>query len=111
MSHSSNVPASSSSSMRSRAVSLPFACCASMRFWPPPRRARQRFVELAAHLGVVAERVAQAGVDPLPQPAARLAAASLVKRAALLLRGAERLDRAPDLGHLLGRERGARQHA
>ena len=40
MSHSSNVPASSSSSMRSRAVSLPLACCASMRFSPPPRRAR-----------------------------------------------------------------------
>ncbi len=42
MSHSSNVPSSSSSSRRSRAVSLPLACCASMRFWPPPRRARAR---------------------------------------------------------------------
>ena len=42
MSHSSNVPSSSSSSMRSRAVSLPLACCAAMRFWPPPRRARAR---------------------------------------------------------------------
>ena len=29
--------------MRSRAVSLPLACCASMRFWPPPRRAAARF--------------------------------------------------------------------
>ena len=43
MSHSSNVPSSSSSSMRSRAVSLPLACCASMRFSPPPRRAPARF--------------------------------------------------------------------
>src|SRR6202049_2654407 len=36
MSNSSNEPLSSSSSMRSRAVSLPRACCASMRFSPPP---------------------------------------------------------------------------
>jgi hypothetical protein len=32
MSNSSNEPLSSSSSMRSRAVSLPRACCASIRF-------------------------------------------------------------------------------
>src|SRR5688572_21559782 len=42
MSHSSKVLSSSSSSMRSRAVSLPLACCASMRFFPPPRRAWAR---------------------------------------------------------------------
>src|SRR6266699_1692747 len=39
MSNSSNDPLSSRSSMRSRAVSLPRACCASMRFSPPPRLA------------------------------------------------------------------------
>src|SRR5512133_2704371 len=42
MSHSSNVPSSSSSSSRSRAVSLPLACCEAMRFSPPPRRAAAR---------------------------------------------------------------------
>ena len=42
MSHSSNEPGSSSSSMRSRAVSLPLACCASMRSAPPPSRAALR---------------------------------------------------------------------
>src|SRR5215218_7095185 len=43
MSHSSKVPSSSSSSSRSRAVSLPFLCCAAMRLSPPPRRAAARF--------------------------------------------------------------------
>ena len=37
MSSSSNEPRSISSSMRSRAVSLPRLCCASMRLSPPPR--------------------------------------------------------------------------
>src|SRR5271157_970060 len=43
MSHSSKESGSSKSSIRSRAVSLPLACCASMRFWPPPMRAAARF--------------------------------------------------------------------
>src|ERR1700733_3257582 len=42
MSNSSNEPLSSNSSMRSRAVSLPRACCASMRFSPPPSLAPAR---------------------------------------------------------------------
>src|SRR5450432_3785982 len=42
MSNSSKEPLSSSSSMRSRAVSLPRACCASMRFSPPPSFAPAR---------------------------------------------------------------------
>src|SRR3954447_13731120 len=42
MSNSSNEPLSSSSSMRSRAVSLPRACCASIRFSPPPSFAPAR---------------------------------------------------------------------
>ena len=42
MSNSSNEPLSSRSSMRSRAVSLPRLCCASMRASPPPRRACSR---------------------------------------------------------------------
>ena len=44
MSNSSKLPSSSSNSTRSRAVSLPLACCASMRRWPPPRRAASRRV-------------------------------------------------------------------
>ena len=42
MSYSSKLPGSSSISRRSRAVFLPLACCASMRFSPPPRRALAR---------------------------------------------------------------------
>src|SRR6202163_3738735 len=42
MSNSSKLPLSSRSSMRSRAVSLPRACCASMRFSPPPSLAPAR---------------------------------------------------------------------
>src|SRR6185437_8260891 len=42
MSNSSKEFGSSSRSMRSRAVSLPRACCASMRALPPPRRALAR---------------------------------------------------------------------
>src|ERR1700704_119370 len=42
MSSSSNEPLSSRSSMRSRAVSLPRACCASIRFSPPPSLAPAR---------------------------------------------------------------------
>src|SRR5690242_15914802 len=42
MSNSSNEPLSSSSSIRSRAVSLPRACWASMRFSPPPNLALAR---------------------------------------------------------------------
>ncbi len=37
-----NEPTSRSSARRSRAVSLPRACCCSMRFWPPPSTARLR---------------------------------------------------------------------
>src|SRR5262245_33392934 len=39
---STNVPGSTSRSMRSRAVSLPFWCWASMRSWPPPCSDRSR---------------------------------------------------------------------
>src|ERR1700761_9145766 len=42
MSYSSKEPGSSSASMRSRAVSLPLPCWASMRRWPPPNRAAAR---------------------------------------------------------------------
>src|SRR6516164_487090 len=42
MSNSSNDPLSSRSSTRSRAVSLPRACCASIRFFPPPSFAPAR---------------------------------------------------------------------
>jgi hypothetical protein len=42
MSYSSKEPSSSSSSIRSRAVSLPLACWLSMRFCPPPSRASAR---------------------------------------------------------------------
>src|SRR5471030_1674606 len=42
MSYSSNEPGSTSASMRSRAVSLPLACWASIRRWPPPNRAAAR---------------------------------------------------------------------
>src|SRR4051812_3272086 len=42
MSNSSNEPLSSKSSMRSRAVNFPRACCASMRFSPPPSLAPAR---------------------------------------------------------------------
>ena len=42
MSHSSKDPSSKSSSRRSRAVSLPLACWAAIRFSPPPRRAASR---------------------------------------------------------------------
>src|SRR5271165_1553213 len=42
MSNSSKLPLSSRSSMRSRAVSLPRACCASMRLSPPPSFAPAR---------------------------------------------------------------------
>ncbi len=36
--------------MRSRAVSLPLACCASIRFWPPPRRAPPAVLPLRSKL-------------------------------------------------------------
>src|SRR5262249_28535686 len=42
MSNSSNEPLSIRTSMRSRAVSLPRLCCASMRALPPPSRAWSR---------------------------------------------------------------------
>ena len=50
MSNSSKLPSSSSSSMRSRAVSLPLACCASIRFCPPPSRAAARRFSISAIL-------------------------------------------------------------
>src|SRR5215210_1271547 len=43
MSHSSKESGSSNTSMRSRAVSLPFSCCAWTRRSPPPARAAARF--------------------------------------------------------------------
>src|SRR6185437_6541022 len=43
MSHSSKEPGSNSSSSRSRALSLPLACCAWTRRSPPPPRAAVRF--------------------------------------------------------------------
>ena len=63
MSNSSNDPLSSRSSMRSRAVSLPRACCASMRFSPPPslaptrRSSRASIVEITQHPRWVREQV------------------------------------------------------
>jgi hypothetical protein len=50
MSNSSNAPSSSSSSIRSRAVSLPLACCASMRRSPPPARAVSRRASSSARM-------------------------------------------------------------
>src|SRR6187431_3566111 len=50
MSHSSKVPSSSSSSRRSRAVSLPFLCCESIRFSPPPRRAAARLLSSCSRM-------------------------------------------------------------
>ena len=43
ISTSSKLPSSSNISMRSRAVYLPRACCFSMAFSPPPKRACSRF--------------------------------------------------------------------
>src|SRR5258708_5750968 len=43
MSHSSKLSGSSSTSSRSRAVSLPLPCCAATRLAPPPARAAARF--------------------------------------------------------------------
>ena len=42
MSNSSKLPSSSSMLMRSRAVNLPFSCCLSIAFSPPPMRALAR---------------------------------------------------------------------
>ena len=42
MSYSSKLPSSTSMSIRSRAVYLPRACCFSIAFSPPPRRACSR---------------------------------------------------------------------
>mmetsp|Transcript_7885 Transcript_7885/g.14981 ORF Transcript_7885/g.14981 Transcript_7885/m.14981 type:complete len:209 (+) Transcript_7885:86-712(+) len=50
MSHSSKLPSSNSSSSRSRAVSLPLACWAAMRFSPPPSRARARLASSACRM-------------------------------------------------------------
>src|ERR1700722_1157360 len=38
MPSSTNVPSSTSSAIRSRAVKAPFSCCLSIFSWPPPRR-------------------------------------------------------------------------
>ncbi|MNT49916.1 hypothetical protein D3C72_1867960 [compost metagenome] len=48
MSYSSKLPGSSSTSSRSRAVSLPLPCCASMRRCPPPSRAWARLSSSSA---------------------------------------------------------------
>src|SRR6185503_1618342 len=54
MSYSSKLPGSSSTERRSRAVRRPFACCASMRFSPPPSRASSRLFSSSSM--VVAKR-------------------------------------------------------
>src|SRR5271163_2848399 len=73
MSNSSNEPLSSNSSMRSRAVSLPRACCASMRFSPPPslaparrssRVSRMSFMGGPARFGWVLTRHFGSGKQP-----------------------------------------------
>src|SRR5207237_8065612 len=56
----------------------------------------QRLFELRTNGGVGAEGLAQPGVDPVPQPRARLAAAPLLPRAARFLRSAKRGAGAPD---------------
>src|SRR5687768_9472313 len=65
MSYSSKLPGSSSTVSRSRAVSLPLACCAAIRFSPPPSRACSRrfssssiVVAMAAPLSVAARSLA-----------------------------------------------------
>ena len=56
MSNSSNEPLSSRSSMRSRAVSLPRACCASMRFSPPPSLAPARRSSRVSRMSFICSR-------------------------------------------------------
>src|SRR5438128_2662273 len=52
LSTSSKLPGSNSSSMRSRAVSLPASCCRRRRFSPPPSSAR-RFRSVNVSLGFI----------------------------------------------------------
>ena len=56
MSHSSNEPSSSSSSIRSRAVSLPLACWLSTRRSPPPARAAARICSSLARTSCMIRR-------------------------------------------------------
>src|SRR5262245_20929267 len=59
---STNVPGSTSRSMRSRAVSLPFWCCASMRPWPPPSSDRSRIscsFEIGSLMGWILDELGQ----------------------------------------------------
>ena len=52
--------------MRSRAVSLPLACCAAWRFSPPPARAAARLDEVERAVATqpeVAERLARLEVQ------------------------------------------------
>src|SRR6266481_2001651 len=56
MSNSSNEPLSSRSSMRSRAVNLPRACCASMRFLPPPSFAPARRSSRVSRMSFICSR-------------------------------------------------------
>src|SRR5215472_3387526 len=58
MSNSSKEPLSSRSSMRSRAVSLPRACCASMRFSPPPSLAPARRSSRVSRMSFICSRPA-----------------------------------------------------
>src|SRR5450631_1936065 len=56
ISNSSKLPLSSSSSMRSRAVSLPRACCASMRLSPPPNLAPARRSSRVSRMSFIGPR-------------------------------------------------------
>src|SRR6202171_3260931 len=56
MSNSSNEPLSSRADLRSRAVSLPRACCASMRFSPPPSLAPARRSSRVSRISFIGSR-------------------------------------------------------
>src|SRR4029077_1124845 len=66
MSNSSNEFLSMSSSMRSRAVSLPRLCCASMRRWPPPPRALARRSSSLSRMSFMVRRWPVGWSSPLP---------------------------------------------
>src|SRR5260370_22902530 len=76
MSYSSNEPGSSNASMRSRAVSLPLACCASMRRWPPPSRAAARRRSSSFSMSCIPN--SDSRVRFRPKPGAGLAEESLL---------------------------------
>src|SRR5205809_162513 len=72
---------------------------------PPGVDVGDRSIELRADGLLTAEGVAQAGVDALPQPRARLATAPLLEGAALLLLRTKRANDLPHRGDLVRRER------